>query len=201
MTLPRRADDARPGTGDARELDEFTLERARRGDADACRKLVEIHQYAVFALLGRMLMPRDRGGLVEDLAQETFLRVFKALPRFEPRGPARLSTWILTIASRLALQELKRKRAPIAGGADVDAVAVGEGTRADPGRAWTGRAIMSAVRELTEEQQAVFVLREFHGLDDEEIGRALGLEPGAVRARMLRARARLRQALTEVDHG
>ncbi len=93
------------------ELDDLTLARARRGDREAFRELVERHEVQVFALLGRMLL--GRGALVEDLAQETFLRVFTALHRFDPAGPARLGTWILTIATRLALDELKR-RTPVA---------------------------------------------------------------------------------------
>ncbi|MBL8765699.1 MAG: hypothetical protein JNM07_15800, partial [Phycisphaerae bacterium] len=56
----------------------------------------------MFALIGRML-GRGRAGVVEDLAQDTFLAVFERLPQFAPDGPARLSTWILTIASRRAI--------------------------------------------------------------------------------------------------
>ena len=76
------------------ELDELTLARAQRGDEEACRALVVRYQRALFALLARMLGPR---GAVEDLAQETFLRAFRALPGFDRSGPARLSTWLLTI--------------------------------------------------------------------------------------------------------
>src|SRR5262245_9009014 len=92
----------------AHELDEVTLARAKRGDERACRAFVETYQRQVFALISRLL---GRQPLVEDLAQETFLRAFRALASFDPRGPARLSTWLLTIASRLALDELRR-RAP-----------------------------------------------------------------------------------------
>src|SRR5215831_16089459 len=87
------------------ELDDLTLARAQRGDEPACRTLVERYQRPVFALLGRMC----GHARVEDLAQETFLRVFRALPRFDRSGPARLSTWILTVATRLALDELRRR--------------------------------------------------------------------------------------------
>ncbi|HVV88747.1 MAG TPA: sigma factor, partial [Kofleriaceae bacterium] len=73
----------------AAELDEVTLRRAQRGDADAGRALVERYQGAVFALLGRMLGGVRRGA-IEDLAQDTFLAVFAALPRFRPDGSARL---------------------------------------------------------------------------------------------------------------
>src|SRR5262245_42484489 len=89
----------------AEELDQVTLARAQRGDEGACRTLVVTYQRPVFALLSRILRRN-----VDDLAQETFLRVFRALPRFRPAGPARLSTWILTIATRLAIDELRAAR-------------------------------------------------------------------------------------------
>src|SRR5687768_15947133 len=96
--------------GRAPELDELTLVRAQRGEDAACRALVTRYQRDVFALLSRLLGPAGMRGLVEDLAQETFLRAFRALPGFDRGGPARLSSWLLTIATRLALDELRRRR-------------------------------------------------------------------------------------------
>lgn len=91
------------------ELDDLTLERARRGEPQATLALVQRYQGAVFALLSRMLRPSGLGDRVEELAQECFLRVFASLDRFRPGGPARLSSWILTIASRLTIDELRRR--------------------------------------------------------------------------------------------
>jgi RNA polymerase sigma-70 factor, ECF subfamily len=187
------------GETTSRELDEITLLRARRGDADACRALVRRYEGPVFALLGRMLGPRGLGGLVEDVAQEVFLRVFRALPGFDPRGAARLSTWVLCIASRLAINELQRKR-PSAGPLPEE---LADEARGDTGvaRRELRRALYEAIAALTPEQQAAFVLREYHGLRDDEIARALDLEVNAVKARLHRARARLRETLSEVDRG
>lgn len=180
-----------------RELDEITLLRARRGDADACRDLVRRYEAPVFALVGRMLGPRGLSGLVEDVAQETFLRVFRALPGFDPGGSARLSTWILCIASRLAINELQRKR-PVAVALPED---LADEVRGDTGvrRGELRRALHRAIGALTPEQQAAFVLREYHGLTDEEMARALDLAVNAAKARLHRARTRLREALSEVD--
>src|SRR5262252_7490429 len=94
---------------ESREIDDVTLARAQRGEAAAWRSLVEHYQRPVFALLSRMLAPSGRATLVEDLAQETFLRAFRALPAFDHAGRARLSTWILTIATRLGIDELRRR--------------------------------------------------------------------------------------------
>src|SRR5262245_384285 len=93
----------------ADELDELMLRRAAAGDATACRLLVERYQHRVFALVSRMLASRPRA-TIEDIAQDTFLQVFARLKAFEPNGPARLSTWILTIAARRSIDELRRQR-------------------------------------------------------------------------------------------
>lgn len=170
--------------GQGTELDELTVARAQRGDEAACRALVVRYERPVFALLSRMV---GRGAGCEDLAQETFLRAFRALPGFVVGGRARLSTWILTIATRLALDELRRPRPlplppDLPGGASAETAAL-------------GRAIETAIRALSPDHQAVFLLREYHGLDYEEIGRALDVDVGTVRSRLARARAALRDAL------
>jgi DNA-directed RNA polymerase specialized sigma24 family protein len=85
-------------------FDELTLRRAQRGDEAAWRTLIDRHQAAVHAVIWRLLAGR-RLHRVEDLVQETFVRVLRALSGFDPAGTATLSTWILTIASRLALNE------------------------------------------------------------------------------------------------
>jgi RNA polymerase sigma-70 factor (ECF subfamily) len=181
----------------SRELDELTLRRAQRGEPAACRRLVETYQRAVFAILSRMLAPRGRRARVEDLAQETFLRVFRALPGFSPAGPARLSSWILTIATRLAIDELQRE--PRATSLD-EAVQLPSGARADEQleRRSLGQALERAVQSLEPPFQAVFLLRELHELDYDEIARALDIDLGTVKSRLSRARATLRAALDEV---
>jgi RNA polymerase sigma-70 factor (ECF subfamily) len=175
---------ALPMTTRSEELDELTLKRAQRGEDRACRELVVLYQRRVFALLGRMI---GRSPLVEDLAQETFLRVFRALPAWTPNGPARLSTWILTIATRLALDELARKKPQLA--------SIEASIPPDAEARAMGRAIERAVGQLQAEFRAVFLLREYHDLDYDEIARALDLDLGTVKSRLSRARAALRKAL------
>lgn len=177
----------------ARELDDVTVRRAQRQDPAACRALVAHYQGPVFALLGRML-GGGRRATVEDLAQDTFLAVFQRLPSFAPTGPARLSTWILTIASRRAIDELRRRRpTPIA------ALELTPDPRPDPiGRRELGAALDRAIADLAPEFRAAFLLRELHGLDYGEIATALEIEVGTVRSRLNRARAALRGALAEI---
>jgi RNA polymerase sigma-70 factor, ECF subfamily len=202
--MARRADTAPeadpvggPGGPAGAEVDEVTLRRAQRGDEGACRAVVERYQDRVFALIGRMV-GAGRRAVIEDLAQETFLQVFRGLGGFSPLGPARLSTWILTIASRRAIDEVRR---PLRDGdGDAEPVAV---ERADERvlRGEVGAAIERALAGLGPEQRAAFLLREYHGLDYADIARALGVDVGTVKSRLGRARAALRAALAEVHHG
>lgn len=149
--------------------------------------------------MSRMLGPVGLGHLVEDLAQETMVRVFGALPRFDPDGPAKLSTWILKIASRLAINELQRRRPTIVPLTSTEERLVG-GDAADRAhrRAAIARAIQDAVARLSPEYRAAFLLREYHGLEYVEIAEALELEMGTVKSRLARARASLRRTLTEI---
>jgi RNA polymerase sigma-70 factor (ECF subfamily) len=172
------------------ELDELTLRRAQRGDQRAWRDLIARYEQPVHALIWRLLIGRARHR-VEDLAQETFVRVLRALPRFDPAGTATLRTWILTIATRLALNELRRPEPTVL---DVDPPTT---DRADDAaeRARLGAAIAAGVASLPDGQRAVLVLREYHDLDYAEIADVLELDVGTVKSRLSRARSALRDHL------
>lgn len=178
------------------ELDDLTLARAQRGEEVAWRALVERYQRPVFALLSRMLSPVARRDLVEDLAQETFLRAFRALPTFDRAAPGRLSSWLLTIATRLALDELRQRRAPQEPLQPVHFQMAASG----PDRHLTA-ILTRAVEALSPDHRAVILLREVHGLDYDEIAAALAISVGTVRSRLSRARAQLRTALEEDRDG
>jgi RNA polymerase sigma-70 factor, ECF subfamily len=177
-------------------VDDLTLQRAMRGDEAAFRVVVTRHEAQVFALIGRILL-RGRGhGIVEDLAQETFVRVFHALPSFGRDGRWNLTAWILTIAARLAIDELRkrpRQEEPLATLFDrPDEHASADG---DAERRRIARAIAKAVDGLVPEQRAAFILREVHGLEYEAIAEALSIDLGTVKSRLWRARVALRAAL------
>ncbi len=184
-----------PATAAARTaepLDELTLRRAQRGEERAWRALIDRYRQPVHALIWRLLAGRARHR-VEDLVQETFVRVLRALPGFDLAGPASLSTWMLTIAARLALNELRR---PEAAALEEEPEGSGSG-RADLGteRRQLAAAIGAAVAALPDGQRAVFVLREYHDLDYAEIAAALEMDLGTVKSRLARARAALRAHL------
>jgi RNA polymerase sigma factor (sigma-70 family) len=171
-------------------VDELTLRRAQRGDERAWRDLVERFQQPVHALIWRLMAGRARHR-VEDLVQETFVRVLGALPGFNPEGPATLSTWMLTIATRLALNELRRPEASSLADEPVGS------DRADDSadRVRLAAAIAAGVAQLSPAQRAVLVLREYHDLDYAEIATVLELDVGTVKSRLARARAALREHL------
>lgn len=150
------------------------------------------YQRRIYALVGRMLQPRGLDAQVDDVAQETFLRAFRHLDRFDSAGPGRLSTWILTIATRLSIDAIRRAGRPTPVPPRPPAV-----RRPDVAHAQRTRlaAAQAAVASLPPEQQAVLVLRAWHGLDYADIARALDLAPGTVKSRIARARARVRAAL------
>lgn len=177
----------------ARELDELTLIRAQRGEEPACRALVERYQRPVFALVSRLL---GHGPQVEDTAQDTFLRAFRALPTFDRRGPARLSTWLLTIATRLCLDELRR-HAPVSEPLE-DHAELPAPERTDA--AGLQKPLQRALSALQPDYRAAFLLREAHGFSTAEVARALGVEEGTVKSRLSRAKAALREALEEPGH-
>jgi len=177
------------------ELDDVTLERARRGDRNAFRRLVERYERPVFALLGRMLYTSGQESLVEDLAQETFVRVFHGLAAFGADGRLNLSGWILTIAARLAIDELRRppRVESLSDGIPDEARADRESERRG-----LAAAIGRAVEQLSPEQRAVFLLREVHGLEYDAIAESLAIDLGTVKSRLSRARAALRAALSGI---
>lgn len=170
-------------------LDELTLLRAQRGEEAAWRVLVGRYQAAVHALVWRLFAGRARHR-VEDLVQDTFVRVLRALPEFDPAGPATLLTWIYTIATRLALNELRRHEAVA-----IEDVAGGQRTDAMLERQRLGAAIASAIASLPDAQRAVIVLREYHELDYAEIARIVEVDVNTVKSRLARARTTLRERL------
>jgi RNA polymerase sigma-70 factor (ECF subfamily) len=181
----------------ASDLDEITLARAQAGDRLAKAALIERYQRPVFALLSRML--GSDAEIIDDLAQETFARVLRALPGFDRYGRARLITWILTIATRLALDHLRASNArrdpsEIPGGLPVSLPRPDQ--LADQ-RA-LGAALVGAVEALPPAFRAAFLLREIHGLTYEEISEALHVDMGTVRSRLARARGLLQRMLAAV---
>jgi RNA polymerase sigma-70 factor (ECF subfamily) len=187
----------------ADELDELTLERARQGEAAALARLVRCYERSVFALVSRLLCGHSQLS-VDDLAQESFVRILRGIHRFDPRGPARLSTWILTVATRTCLNGLRaRRHEPPLSRSGSNQPDDGADLAASPEEITLGRErhgrVTRAMAALPEDMRAVLVLRAFHDLDYPEIAAALDLEVGTVKSRLSRARAALRETLDQPE--
>jgi RNA polymerase sigma-70 factor (ECF subfamily) len=169
---------------------------ARNGDAGAFRRLVELYMRAVYGLAYRMTGDPDDA---DDVAQETFVRAWRALDRYDETFS--FYTWLRTIATRLVLQErAKRRRRRTESGETFDAAAVAVPAEStDPLDALAGeelqRQVSSALQELPEEFRAVLVLRAERDLSYDEIAEILALPAGTVMSRLHRARRLLRSAM------
>ena len=193
-TMPASFPRSRGPEGQA-PLDPALIERCRARDPMAFRAFVVRHERMVFALLSRVLGRGSDAATVEDLAQETFVRAYRAFPEFDPRGAAKVSTWLLTIATRLALDlKKKRKLATAELDEDVDA-ATGSTPEISLERRELGRAIAEAAEALPDDQRAALVLAEMHGLSISEIATALDVPENTAKTRLFRAREKMRAAL------
>ncbi|HEY5935901.1 MAG TPA: sigma-70 family RNA polymerase sigma factor [Kofleriaceae bacterium] len=172
------------------ELDDLTLRRAQQGERPALDLLVARYHPVVHALVWRMACTRGESH-VADLVQDALIRVLQNIARFDPAGPARLSTWILTVTTRVVLND--RRRDPVRDSKHEPTGYVDPATAVADRQ--IGTAIATAVVALPEPQRIAFVLREYHDLDYDEIARVLEVEVGTVKSRLSRARLAVRDSL------
>lgn len=167
------------------------IARAVAGDAVAERELYEAHVDRVFRLVYRLAGDEE---LARDFTQEAFIRAFTRLSEF--RGEAVFSTWLHAIAVSVTLNGLRKVRRFRMHEVELEeAVSFGEsGSDADPDLKTRLRRAIDALPEL---YRVVFVMHDVEGYTHEEIGEVLGVAPGTSKARLSRARARLRAALAD----
>ncbi|HWE48257.1 MAG TPA: sigma-70 family RNA polymerase sigma factor [Bryobacteraceae bacterium] len=169
------------------------IEKAQRGDRDAFRLLVEQHSPAVFRLAYRMTHSETDA---EDIVQDTFLRAWKQLDRFDSR--AAFGTWLHRICANCSLDHLRRRK-PETPGTLPDPLADLPHGSPSPERLTLsveiGAVLVPALAGLSPMERAAFVMRHYEALPVEEISRALGVEPNAARHSIFRAVQKLRKAL------
>ncbi len=184
--------------------------RVRLGDVTAFEALVRRHLDPVRRFLFRWLGERETA---EDLAQEVFLRAFRARARYRPT--AKFTTWLFTIAVNLArTQARRRQRHPVrpARGGDVppEQPTTRDGPATLLGRQERAEQIRAAVAALPPGMRTPLVLSFYQGLRYREIADILGCTENAVKLRLLRARQALQERLAgwvtpsrdgEMDHG
>jgi RNA polymerase sigma-70 factor (ECF subfamily) len=184
--------------------DATLVERARDGDRDAFRQLVERYQAKVAALAVGMLRNRDDA---MDVVQDTFAKAYQNLDRF--KGDSSFYTWVYRIAMNLCIDQQRRDgkmpSVPLESPDRPDEVVLpaGGGPRQDhpferASDAQVAARIRDAIAELTPEHRAVIVLREVEGLSYEEIAQALDVPKGTVMSRLHYARQKLQARLAEL---
>jgi RNA polymerase sigma-70 factor (ECF subfamily) len=182
------------------EIRDATILAARSGDQEACRAIVEALHRPVIATIFRFLGPGYRRD-VEDIAQDVFLKVFRAIDRFDA-DQAKFTTWVYAFVRNHCFDVLKRRRLPTTSlhGADDEPDQDHADRREllplrDAENLELGRRIGEALQSLGEDQRMAFVLREYEGLDYREIAGVTGVNEGTVKSRLFRAKAALRQQL------
>ncbi|MDD5324228.1 MAG: RNA polymerase sigma factor RpoE [Polaromonas sp.] len=180
----------------ATDSDAMLVERAVAGDQKAFELLVIKYQRRIQRLIGRMVRDVD---LVEDIAQETFIRAYRALAQF--RGEAQFYTWLYRIAvntAKKALMDLKRNPT-----VSENSFKSGEDNETSPlenelissetpdavlASKEIAEMVNAALGALPEELRQAITLREIEGLSYEEISEAMSCPIGTVRSRIFRAR-------------
>jgi RNA polymerase sigma-70 factor (ECF subfamily) len=185
------------------ELEEKLLERLRARDERAFNELVKTYERSVFGLVFRMISSRAEA---EDLTQEVFVQVFKAIGTF--RGESKLSTWIYRIAVNLCKNRAKYLRVRHTGEQDqldemADRLPLSQARNANvsqvarPDEAMAGRQVEEIVRqaisEVDENFRECLILCDVEELSYEEISEITQLPTGTVKSRIFRARAQLRE--------
>lgn len=174
-------------------MDDDTLMRAVADDSDAAaRLLVDRHLAPVLALARRMLGDQSEA---EDVAQETFLRAWKAADTWEP-GRAKLSTWLHRIALNLCLDRLRKKR-PDPLDPDYDPVSDDPDPEEKLEQVQRASRIERAIQRLPERQRAAIVLTHSQGLTNPEAADVLGISVEAVESLLSRGRRALRDLLRD----
>ncbi|MBI3947832.1 MAG: sigma-70 family RNA polymerase sigma factor [Armatimonadetes bacterium] len=180
--------------------DEVLMDQVAREDAAAFDALFVRHRRGVFHYTLRMV---SEHALAEDLTQEAFLRVWRA--RHSYRIGASFRAWLFTIARRVALDELRKRRLPtvrLSPDGDTDPRAACEPpadrSGADPVDAVVARelerVIDVALDRLPEPLREVVILRDAEGMSYEEMAQVVGCPLGTIKSRLSAARARLRDA-------
>lgn len=184
------------------DADAIAIERAKAGDPDGFRVLVQRHSRSVFRLAFRMTGNEFDA---EDVVQETFLRAYRQIQNYESRST--FSTWIYRIASNYALDLIRSRRrhndrrvASLPG--DEEQSDIFDRIKSpEPGQdrvllsAQLRAKLNAALGQLTEQERTAFLLRHFEGKSIEEIGGILELGTSATKNSIFRAVRKVREAL------
>jgi RNA polymerase sigma-70 factor (ECF subfamily) len=190
----------------AAETDKQLVAKAQKGDQRAFDMLVLKYQHKIFGLISRYVNDADE---VQDVAQEAFIKAYRALPRF--RGDSAFYTWLYRIAINTAKNYLvSRSRRPPGSDVELEDAEYYEGGGAlrdieSPEHALFGAelkvVVERAISELPDDLRTAVTLREFDGLSYEDIADIMDCPVGTVRSRIFRAREAIDKQVREQMHG
>lgn len=176
---------------DPRQQDAMLIRAVADGDRAAARSLIDTHLSALIAHVERLTRDRSEA---EDIAQESFLRLWRIAGDWTPRAKAR--TWLTTVASRLAIDRLRRaKRWSDAELPEVEDTRPSPEARADARE--VGQAVEEAIQALPDRQRAAFALVHLDGLSGRDAADSLGVSEEALESLLARARRSLRARLAD----
>lgn len=162
---------------------------ARAGDQAAFRRLYDAHAERVFRLAFRIVGDDD---LARDLTQEAFVRAFRKLDQF--RNESAFGTWLHAIAASVALDGARRRALRMSREIDLDPE-VGPASPPCPPDVGLSERLHRAIDDLPGRYRVVFLMHDLEGFSHLEIAGALGIAEGTSKARLSRARAKLREVL------
>ncbi len=181
-------------------VDEALVKRVQSGDNTAFDALVLKYQHKLTKLISRYVREPSE---VMDVAQETFIKAYRAIPNF--RGESAFYTWLYRIAINTAKNHLAaQSRRPVEGGVDSQEAEqfLGESDLKENStperlllRDEIEQTVSAAIEELPEDLRTAITLRELEGLSYEEIAQAMDCPIGTVRSRIFRAREAINQRL------
>ncbi len=188
----RPPEDAVVPAAELADADDRALVAAfRAGRREAFDEIMARHQRTVYQVCHRFFGNHEDAS---DLAQETFIRAFKGLPKF--KGQSALGTWLYRVAVNACLNRLAVKRPetePLDAAPRIDTSADNPLQRLVRGE--QSAVVRAAIERLAPKQRATLVLRVYQGLSHEEIARVLGSSVGAVKANFFHALGNLRRLL------
>lgn len=168
------------------------IRRACEGDPAPFRRLYDRHVERIYRLCFRMAGEDE---LAREFTQEAFVRAFQRIGQF--RGDAAFSTWLHTIAVSVTLNGMRKVKRVRENEVQLVESLPGGGTSRDIEHD-TKRRLHAAIDALPEMYRTVFLMYDLEGYPHEEIARVLDVAVGTSKARLSRARARLREALADI---
>ena len=179
-------------------MDELLLRRAQQGDPEAFEQLMQPLEQLVWRICWHYTGNRENA---EDCGQETMIRIWRSLDSY--RGECALESWVYRIAANCCMDFLRKKKRDKSVSVEpmreqgFDPADPSPGTEEQAVAADEQRRLREAVAQLPEEQREALILTQLEKIPYEEAAKALGVSEGTVKSRVNRAKARLKEILSE----